>query len=324
MPPLSKKPAFIEPMAAKLVKQLPRGDGWLYELKYDGYRALVLKHGADIEIRSRNNKELTPMYPQVVAAGARLKAKTAVVDGEIVALDAKGRPSFQVLQHRAAHAGHHIVFYAFDLLHLDGLDLTGAPLDARRARLTAVVAQSGLLLSADLPGDPTDIVAAVRAMGLEGVIAKHRDSVYEPGERSGAWQKLKLELQQGFVVGGYRPGNNGMDSLLVGYYSGSRLMFAGKVRAGFVPHVRRQLSAKLRPLHVDQCLFMNLPDSKSSRWGGGVTEDEMHEIQWVKPQLVVQIRFVEWSAEGRLRHATYVGERTGEAARTVTREAPSE
>src|SRR4030095_12648158 len=108
-----------------------------------------------------------------------------------------------------------------------------------------------------------------------------------------------LELQQEFVVGGYRPGNNGMDALLVGYYIGSRVMFAGKGRAGFVPHVRLKLAAKLKPLHVEQCLFMNLPDLKSSRWGGGVTAEEMREVQWVKPQLVVQIRFVQWTAEIR-------------------------
>jgi ATP-dependent DNA ligase len=105
-------------------------------------------------------------------------------------------------------------------------------------------------------------------------------------------------LQQEFVVGGYRPGNNGMDALLVGYYTGGRLMFAGKVRAGFVPHVRRQLAARLKALHVEQCLFVNLPDSKKSRWGAGITAEEMREMQWVKPELVLQIRFVEWNAEG--------------------------
>ena len=134
-------------------------------------------------------------------------------------------------------------------------------------------------------------------------------------------RKLKLELQQEFVVGGYRPGSHGMDALLVGYYTGSRLMFAGKVRGGFVPRVRRRLAAKLKPLHVEQCLFMNLPDSGKSRWGGGVTADEMHEMQWVKPQLVVQIRFVEWTADGRLRHSFYVGERPDKRPREVRREA---
>jgi len=320
MAAIKKTPMFIEPMASKLVRELPRGDDWLYELKFDGYRALLIKNGPQFEIRSRNDKNLTAMYPSIAAAGAQLEANSAIVDGEIVALDDKGRPSFQVLQHRSAHAGHHIVFYAFDLLHLDGQDLAGKPLNIRRAKLPAVLRQTGLLMSRDLPGEPADIVAAVRKMGLEGVIAKRKDSTYEPGQRSGAWQKLKLELQQEFVIGGYRPGNHGMDALLVGYYSGSRLMFAGKVRAGFVPHVRRQLAAKLKPLHTEQCLFMNLPDAKASRWDGGVTEDEMRQMQWVKPQHVVQIRFVEWTAEGRLRHAVYVGERPDKEARVVRRE----
>jgi len=115
-----------------------------------------------------------------------------------------------------------------------------------------------------------------------------------------------------------------MDALLVGYYSGSCLMFAGKVRAGFVPHARRQLAGKLKPLHTEQCLFMNLPDAKTSRGGGGVTEDEMREVQWVKPRLVVQIRFIEWTAEGRLRHAVYVGERPDRMAKDVRREVPKQ
>jgi bifunctional non-homologous end joining protein LigD len=309
-------------MASKLVTTLPEGPDWLYELKFDGYRALILKTADAVEIRSRNNRDLSEMYPGIKAAAARLRADNAVVDGELVALDSEGRPSFQVLQHRSAHASHHIAFYAFDVLHLGGSDLLDEPLRKRRARLPKLIEGSGLMLSKDLPGRAADIVAAVRAMGLEGVIAKRKDSIYEPGERSGAWQKLKLELEQEFVVGGYRPGNHGMDALLVGYYSGSRLMFAGKVRAGFVPHVRRQLAAKLKPLHVERCLFMNLPDAKSSRWGGGVTADEMREMQWVKPQLVVQIRFVEWTADRRLRHAVFVGLRPDKSARNVKRERP--
>ena len=114
--------------------------------------------------------------------------------------------------------------------------------------------------------------------GLEGVVAKRKDSVYEPAERSGAWQKLKLDLSQEFVVGGYRPGFNAVDALLVGYYDGRRLRFAGKVKAGFVSHVRRDLHRRLQSLHTDMCPFVNLPDPKSSRWGGGVTADEMDEM----------------------------------------------
>ena len=158
------------------------------------------------------------------------------VDGEIVALDGQGSPSFQALQHRGSHRGHQIVFYAFDLLHLDGKDLTGQALLKRRARLARALDGSGLLSSQELPGTAAAIVEAVRGLGLEGVVAKRKDSAYEPGERSDAWQKLKLENQQEFVIGGYRPGSNGIDALLVGYYDDTGLRFAGTVRAGFVPH----------------------------------------------------------------------------------------
>ena len=313
-------PAFVTPMAAQVVKRLPESDDWIYELKFDGYRALLLKDGTRVEIRSRKNRDLTKMYPRVAAAGYRLIAEQAVVDGEIVALDLQGRPSFQALQHRGSHPGHQIVFYAFDLLHLDGKDLTAEPLLKRRARLARVLAGSGLLPSQALPGAAAAIVEAVRGLGLEGVIAKRKDSLYEPGERSDAWQKLKLENQQEFVIGGYRPGSNGVDALLVGYYDDSGLRFAGKVRAGFVPHLRREVFKALKPHHADDCPFVDLPNPKSSRWGGGVTADEMCEMQWVRPELAAQVRFVEWTAEGRLRHAAFLGLRADKSAREVRRE----
>ena len=141
--PQRVSPAFVTPMAAQVVKKLPEGDDWIYELKFDGYRALVIKDGQRVELRSRKNKDLTGMYPGIAAAGLRLKADQAVVDGEIVALDAQGSPSFQALQHRGSHPGHQIVFYAFDLLHLDGKDLTAEPLLKRRARLPRVLEGSG-------------------------------------------------------------------------------------------------------------------------------------------------------------------------------------
>jgi ATP-dependent DNA ligase len=166
-----------------------------------------------------------------------------------------------------------------------------------------------------------DVVKAVRAAGLEGVIAKRKDSIYQPGARSNDWVKLKLERSQEFVIGGYRPdGTQGVDALLVGYYDGRDRRFAGKVRAGLVPHVRRELRSKLEPLEITECPFMNLPDSKSSRWGGGVTAEQMSEMRWVRPKLVAQIRFVEWTAEGRLRHARFLGLRGDKAAVQVHRE----
>jgi DNA ligase D-like protein (predicted ligase) len=305
-------------MAATLVQKLPEGQEWLYEVKLDGYRALILKSDDKVQIRSRNNKDLTAAYPGIVAAAARLR-HTAVLDGEIVALDAKGHPSFQALQNRGSYPGYTIVFYAFDLLHLEGKDLSRLPLEERKQRLTEVTKDSGILISASLPGTAAQVIDVVRRAGLEGVIAKRRNSRYVPGIRSNAWQKLKLEQQQEFVVGGYRPGPHGIDALIVGFYDNGSLRFAGKVRAGFTPHVRAEVFAKLKPLHASHCPFVDLPHAKTSRWGGGVTAEQMLEMQWVKPTLVAQIRFVEWTADDHLRHAAFLGVREDKDARNVGR-----
>ena len=309
-------------MAAMTVKKLPEGDEWLYELKWDGYRASLIKDGDDVQIRSRNDKDLTAMYPGIAAAVRRQKIKQIVLDGEIVALREDGRPSFQALQHRSSQQERQIVFYVFDLLYADGQDLTGERLEVRRARLPALVGTDAVLrLSADMPGSAAEIVKALRAAGIEGVIAKRRDSSYQSGERSNDWVKLKLERQQEFVIGGYRPdGANGLDALLVGYYEGKELRFAGKVRAGLVPHVRREVLGKLKPLQVQDCPFANLPETDVGRWGGGITADQMRELHWTKPQLVAQIRFVEWTAENRLRHAAFLGPRLDKSTREVGRE----
>jgi len=307
-------------MAARIVDKLPEGSGWMYEVKFDGYRALLLKNNDRVWIRSRNDKDLTATYPSVAAAGRRLNADQAVLDGEIVAVDADGHPSFQALQHRSAHPRHTIVFYAFDLLHLSGQDLTGRTLDERREQLPGVLNDSGVLLSIELPGTSQQVIAAVRNLGLEGVIAKRRRSPYTPGDRNTAWVKLKLDRQQEFVVGGYRPGPHGIDALLVGCYEGTRLLFAGKVRAGFTPHVRREVFARVKPLTTNRCPFADLPHSRPSHWGGGVTAEQMHEMQWIAPKLVAQVRFVEWTAEGHLRHASFLGLRDDKTATRIRRE----
>jgi bifunctional non-homologous end joining protein LigD len=306
-------------MAAQVVQQLPEGPAWTYEVKFDGYRALLMKNGTRVQIRSRNDKDLTHRYPAVRDAAVRLHAATAIVDGELVAVDATGRPSFGALQHRQAYPGHTVVFYAFDLLHMDGVDLMQRPLEERRASLPALVTGSGILISEALGGTVAHITEAVRALGLEGIIAKRKDSRYIPGDRSDAWQKLKLDQQQEFVVGGYRPGPDGVDALLVGYYEGRALRFAGKVRAGFTPHLRRDVGAELRRHHVARCPFADLPTTKASHWGGGVTAEQMRDMQWLKPTIVAQIRFVEWTADGHLRHAAFLGLRSDKAPRDVRR-----
>jgi bifunctional non-homologous end joining protein LigD len=315
-------PTFVHPMAAEARTSLPDGPEWAYELKLDGYRALLLKNGARVEIRSRNDKDLGPLYPEVVRAGRGLAAAQLVLDGEIVALDPHGRPSFQALQRRGEDPGHTIVYYFFDLLHLNGRDLTGLSLTKRRALLTkSVDPDATLRLSEELPGTARNVVEAVTAAGLEGVLAKRRDSLYRPGERSADWVKFKLQRQQEFVVGGFRGnGADGVDALIVGYYQGRNLCFAGKVRAGMVPHVRRGLFKTLAPLHISKCPFVDLPHAKRSRWGGGVTQDEMKEIQWLRPRVVAQIRFHEWTADARLRASSYLGLRNDKSAMGVRRE----
>jgi len=270
---------------------------------------------------SRKENDLTATYPTIEDAGRKLEAETAILDGEIVALDAKGKPSFQALQHRAAHRNYAIVFYAFDLLHVNGQDLTRLPLSERRKRLPSIVKGSGILLSEPLPGTPQQVIEAVSRIGLEGVVAKRIDSRYQSGERSGAWIKLKLDKQQEFVIGGYRPGPNGVDALLVGYHEGKQLRFGGKVRAGFTPHLRREVFESVKPLEIATCPFVDLPHSKTSHWGGGVTAEQMAEMTWVKPTLVAQIRFVEWTNDGHLRHAAFLGLRSDKRASAVRREA---
>ena len=313
-------PAFVAPMTARVVQALPEGDDWIYEVKFDGYRALLIKNGGHVQLRSRNNKDLTRAYSSIHDAALHLNADTVVLDGEVVAVDAKGHPSFQALQHRAAHPGHAIVFYAFDVIHLEGQDLSSLPLEKRKARLPEIVDGSRILLSHALPGTALQVIDAVRRLGLEGVIAKRKDSVYQAGLRTDAWRKLKLDKQQEFVIGGYRPGAHGVDALLVGFYEGKQLKFAGKVRAGFTPHLRRQVFAELEPLHAARCPFSDLPNSKTSHWGGGVTADQMAEMQWLKPKLVAQIRFVEWTADEHLRHAAFLGLREDKEPTDVRRE----
>lgn len=323
-------------MLATPADRLPEGDGWSYEVKWDGYRTLAQKTGANVRLISRNQKNVTRQYPGVAAAIVKVRADSALLDGEIVALDRNGHPSFQDLHHRAS-AGTRIVYYAFDALQIDGRDIMKRPLEERREALREVVTGSSVHLSESLPGLPGQIERAVRRLGLEGVVAKRRASVYTPGVRSRAWLKVRFSKRQEFVVGGYKPGGgsfsrrstqmdadrtNSFDSLLVGYYERGRLLYAGKVRAGLTPKLRADLLKRARPLETTPCPFANLPNStaKTSHWGEGITEEEMKGLRWLQPELVVEVSFVEWTRDGNLRHAAFVGLRDDKVARAVRRE----
>ena len=305
-------------MMAVPATELPHGAEWSYEVKWDGYRAQAVKNGRSVLLASRNLKDITRQFTTVADAARALDAKSAVVDGEIVVLDANGRPSFQALHHWSTD-GLSIVYYAFDLLYLDGRDLLKVPLDERRERLRTVIGESHVLLSDTLPGTPAQIAAAVRRLQLEGVVAKRRRSFYEPGRRSDAWKKVRFATHQEFVIGGYKPNAANFDSLIVGYYEGSALMAAAKVRSGFTPLLRASLFERLRPLVAKRCPFANLPTSRTSHWGQGITAEEMDALVWVKPKLVAQISFTEWTRDGSLRHAAFLGLREDKAARDVRR-----
>jgi bifunctional non-homologous end joining protein LigD len=189
-------------MLATSAIRLPDGDHWSYEVKWDGYRTLAIKQGPRVKLLSRNLKDATRQYSAVAREVARLQAESVILDGEVVAVDEQGRPSFQALHHQSAHS---LVYYAFDLLHLDGRDLTATPLDERRDLLARVLNGSRMLRSEPLPGTPAQIEKAVRELQLEGVVAKRNASRYEPGKRSRSWVKVKFNLRQEFVVGGVKP-----------------------------------------------------------------------------------------------------------------------
>ena len=177
-----------------------------------------------------------------------------------------------------------------------------------------------LRLSPLLQAPSEQILEAVRKLGLEGVVGKRTDSGYEPGERSGAWIKLRANLEQEFVIGGYVPGARGFDALLVGVYEKKELIFVAKVKNGFVPRIRDELFPALKALQTARCPFKNLPEKRASRWGESLTAEKMEQCRWVKPKLVCQVAFVEWTDAGHLRHCTFIAMRDDKKPAEVVRE----
>ena len=312
------------PMLAQSADELPVGKHWTYEVKWDGYRAIAIKDRGRVRLLSRKQKDLTRDYPGVAAAIATLPAASFAIDGEIVALDSAGRPSFQALQHRST-AGLVLVYFAFDALAIGDVSLLREPLETRRARLRSLLADATppVFLSEPLPGSPAQIAAEIRKLGLEGVIAKRSDSLYSAGQRSDAWVKVKFSPRQEFVVGGYKPNASDFESVLVGYYGkDKKLYFAGKVRSGFTSHSKSELFRTIVSRPVKRCPFANLPNSEGrSHWGAGITEEDMAKLRWVSPRVVIEVAFVEWTRDGLLRHPKLLGIRTDKRPQEVVREA---
>lgn len=312
--------AFIEPMQCLSVSKLPTGSQWTWEIKLDGYRALTVKSGKRVTLYSRLENFLNVKFPYIADALATLPDET-VVDGELVALDDNGRPDFNMMQ-KFRSAASRIHYYIFDMLILKGRDLASLPLSERRAFLKAQirVADERIRIMDYVEADSDQILHAVREQKLEGIIGKRADSAYEAGQRSGNWIKYRLNSGQEFVIGGYTPGSHGLDALIVGYYDGKDLKFVAKVRNGFMPATRRKLFEQLQPLRSDKCPFVNLPETHKGRWGEGLTAEKMKQCIWLKPKLVAQIEFLEWTGADHLRHAKFVGIRDDKQAHLVVKE----
>jgi ATP-dependent DNA ligase len=204
-----------------------------------------------------------------------------------------------------------------------GRDLCGDTLDQRRELLEKKVLsklQEPIRYSPTLDASLADLIRSVREQGLEGLVAKRRDSKYESGQRSGAWRKMRINQGQEFVIGGYTLGGKTFDALVFGYYEGSDLMYVARTRNGFTPRLREELVKRFRPLETNVCPFVNLPEARSGRWGAGLTAAKMKNCRWLTPELVGQFEFTEWTPDDHLRHSRFVGLRDDKRARDVQRE----
>jgi bifunctional non-homologous end joining protein LigD len=316
-------PELVEPMQALLADRVPAGDDrYGIEFKWDGIRAICCWDGGHVRLQTRNRNDVTARYPELQAIGRHLGSRRAILDGEIVALDERGRPSFERLQprmHLTAEAEVRrqmrqtpVAYLLFDLLYLDSEALLSEPYAGRRRRLLDLgLAGSHWQTPPHQVGGADAMLRASLENGLEGVIAKRLDSLYEAGRRSGAWLKVKHRLRQEFVIGGWVEGSGrrrGLPgALLAGYYQDGRLVYASKVGTGFTDATLARLAALMRPL-----------ERETSPFDAGSPPGQPH---YVEPRLVAEVEFSEWTRGGELRAASFKGLRDDRDPRDVVREA---
>jgi len=325
----SAKPRFDEPMKAKLMERPPAAGDWIYELKFDGIRLIAIKDRGKVSLLSRNQNDLSARFPEIVDAVKNLPTDECVLDGEVVALDEQGRSSFQLLQAREMEGRKSpIYFYVFDLLQLDGKSFVSVPLEARKNVLEKLCASGGdprIRYSGAIGGDAEHLLREVQRRGLEGIIGKLRNSVYEPDRRSGAWIKLKCVNEQEFVIGGYTPPQGArkyFGAILVGYYKDGDLVFAGKVGTGFTTKLLAALHKKFRAEERSDCPFVDLPSKQNGQWVLGITPSMMKKMHWINPKFVAEIKFAEWTRDGKLRAPVFRALRDDKQPGEVVRETP--
>jgi bifunctional non-homologous end joining protein LigD len=305
-----------DPQLATQAEAAPAGEGWLHELKYDGYRIGVRLDEGDVQLVSRRGKNWTAQFPELVAAAKKLKATQALVDGEAAIVLDNGKTSFQALQNFFGGDRRGLTYFAFDLLFLDGEDLRGRPLEERKERLATLVRESGkslIRLSEHVAGHGPAFFAEARRLGLEGIVSKQRGQPYKGG-RTTSWLKLKCVREQELVIGGFTEpegSRDGFGALLLGVYAGERLAFAGKVGTGFTVKVARELRKRLDGLEQKACPF-DPPPTGPDRLA-----------RWVKPVLVAQVKFGEWTHDGKIRHSAFLGLREDKDPREVVMEVPA-
>lgn len=314
----AEMPASLEPMLATLGNSVPSGSDWLYEVKWDGYRALCFIEGGKVRMLSRRGTKLDKQFAAVAAALAQsVKAETAIIDGEVVALDEYGNPSFQHLQNLTGFgtkpalkgmATPNLNFFAFDLLYLNSYDLRKAALIDRRQLLMSILLPSEIVrYSEHFVGKGDELLQAVRAKGLEGIIAKQAQSRYE-SKRSASWIKIKVTTQQDFVVCGYILGEREpFGSLVLGYFKNKKLIYAGNAGSGFTQQSLKNVFEKIKPLITKRPVLSDVPK-------------EIGEVTWVKPELVCAVKFTSWTKDERLRAPVFLGMRTEVAPEEVVRE----
>ena len=296
-------------MLATLSKEPVVGPDWVFEEKYDGIRAVAEKKRDRVTLWSRTGQDLTGGFAEVVEAIRRTTDRDLVLDGELVVIDPKGVSRFQLLQRRGIDPRVRPVYVVFDVLRSNGRDMMRAPLEDRRARLLALVPKrSGPLMpSRELRGGGAAALATARAKGWEGVIAKQRGSRYEPGQRSRSWRKVKVRGESEFVIGGYTPpqgARSEFGALLVGMFDGPKLRYVGKVGTGYTQDTLHDLGAKLRKRETVRAPFDPAP--------------RVRDATWVRPDLVAQLAYQEWTADGKLRQPAFLGLRTDKKPKEVT------
>lgn len=311
-------PGFVQPQLATLVSEAPDGNEWLHELKFDGYRMLVHITPGEVRFWSRNGKDWTEKFRNLIKVLKALPLNTAILDGEVVVVDKKGRSSFQSLQQSMSSAGATFVYQVFDVIYLDGYSLTRTTLVDRKAVLESLLApdksRGQLRYSDHVVGNGEKFFTQACEYGIEGIISKRAGSAYE-STRNKNWLKVKCNKRQEFVIAGYTPskkGFPGFGSLILGVYDKGKLVYAGRVGTGFSIKQRLELQGKLDAIAQATMPFALKPKDPGLR-----------DAHWAKPKLVGEVEFTEWTADGSIRHPSFKGLRADKKATDVLREKES-